>query len=72
MIAGEVVMRERRFTRVDKDEVLRELAASLAVPLRPDEIRRRELTGELLPHVRRFYAGWHLGPGAPYYTRNQR
>jgi cytosine/adenosine deaminase-related metal-dependent hydrolase len=72
MIAGEVVMRERRFTRVDKDEVLRELAASLAVPLRPDEIRRRELTRELLPHVRQFYAGWQLGPGAPFYTRNQR
>jgi cytosine/adenosine deaminase-related metal-dependent hydrolase len=72
MIAGEVVMRDRRFTRVDKDEVLRDLAASLAVPLRPDEIRRRELSRELFPHVRRFYAGWHPAPGAPFYTRNQR
>jgi 5-methylthioadenosine/S-adenosylhomocysteine deaminase len=58
MIAGEVVMRDRTFTRVDKDAVLRELAASLRAPLRPDEVRRRELARELLPHVRRFYADW--------------
>ncbi len=63
MIAGEVVMRDRTFTRVDKDVVLRELAASLRAPLRPDEVRRRELTRELLPHVRRFYADWRPDVG---------
>jgi cytosine/adenosine deaminase-related metal-dependent hydrolase len=72
MIAGEVVMRERRFTRVDRDAVLRDLAATLRTPLRPDEIRRRELGAELLPHVRRFYEGWRPEPGEPHDRRNER
>jgi cytosine/adenosine deaminase-related metal-dependent hydrolase len=72
MIAGEVVMRDRRFTRVDKDEVLRDLRTALGAPLRPDEIRRRELSRELLPQVRRFYSDWSVDPGDPWYARNNR
>jgi len=72
MIAGDVVMRDRRFTRVDKDAALRELATALNVPLRPDEARRRELARRLLPEVRRFYADWLPDKGAPWYTVNQR
>lgn len=72
VIAGEVVMRERRFTRVDKDAALGELAAALRVPLRPGEARRRELARRLLPEVRRFYADWRPDTGAPWYTVNQR
>jgi hypothetical protein len=72
IIAGEVVLRDRQFTRVNKAEVLKELAASLKGPLRPDEERRRELSRELFPYVRRFYDGCHLGPGEPFYAPNQR
>ena len=64
MIAGEVVMRDRRFTRVSKADALEALAASLRVPLRPDEVRRRELAQALLPHVRRFYHGWEVPEGS--------
>ena len=38
--------------------MLEELAASLRVALRPDEERRRRLSREIFPHVRRFYDGW--------------
>ena len=72
MIAGEVVLRDRRFTRVNKEEVLAELAARLRVPLRPDELERRELSRRLFPHVERFYRDWILEKGDPYDIRNQR
>jgi hypothetical protein len=36
--------------------VINELAATLRVPLRPDEERRRDISKRLLPHVRQFYA----------------
>jgi cytosine/adenosine deaminase-related metal-dependent hydrolase len=63
MIAGHVVMRDRVFTRVDKDAALRELATSLRAPLKRHEVRRRELSRELLPHVRAFYTDWRPGLG---------
>jgi cytosine/adenosine deaminase-related metal-dependent hydrolase len=72
IIAGEVVLRDRRFTRVNKADVLKELAATLKAPLTPDEVRRRELSRALFPYVRRFYDGWILPAGAPFYAPNQR
>jgi 5-methylthioadenosine/S-adenosylhomocysteine deaminase len=58
MIGGEVVMRDRRFIRVDREAALAELAAQLALPLRPEEERRRTLARDILPYVRDFYAGY--------------
>ena len=72
IIAGEVVLRDRHFTRVDKDAALRELVTALKAPLRPDEVRRRELSRRLLPHVQRFYTDWLLDKGAGWYTVNER
>lgn len=56
LVAGEPILRDRRFTRVDKTAALQALADSLSVPLRPDELERRALSRRLLPHVRKFYA----------------
>ena len=72
MVAGEVVYESGRFTRVDRDAALRELHASLQHALGDDEIERRQLSKALLPHVRRFYAGYfdpethvpHYGPSS--------
>src|SRR6267142_3655957 len=58
MVAGEVVLRDGRFTRIDKQAVLEELAASLRAPLTPDEETRRRLSREVFPVVKRFYDGW--------------
>ena len=68
IVAGDVAYESRRFTRVDRDAALRELHESLQRALADDEIERHQLSKELLPHVRRFYAGYfdpetHL----PYY-----
>jgi cytosine/adenosine deaminase-related metal-dependent hydrolase len=72
LVAGEVVLRDGRPTRVDRDAVLRELAERLRVPRRADEARREAVARELLPHVRRFYADWTLPKGEGHYTINQR
>lgn len=73
MVAGEVVYEGGRFTRVDRDAALRELHQSLRHPLAEDEVERRQLSKALLPHVRRFYAGY-FDPEAhlPYYRASSR
>jgi 5-methylthioadenosine/S-adenosylhomocysteine deaminase len=73
MVAGEVVYEDGRFTRVDHDAALRELHQSLQRALAEDEVERRGLAKALLPHVRRFYAGY-FDPEAhqPYYQPNSR
>ena len=73
LVAGEVVLRDGRPTRVDKAAVLEELAAALRVPLRPDEERRRDLARAVFPHVQRVYDGWlDEGVPEPYYRPNSR
>ena len=56
LVAGEPVLRDRRFTRLNKAQVLEEFAATLLVPRRPDEERRREISKRLFPYIRQFYA----------------
>jgi cytosine/adenosine deaminase-related metal-dependent hydrolase len=68
LVAGEVLYRDGRFTRLDRDAVLAELAARLARPLTPAEQARRDLSRAVFPHVRDFYAGWLDGLGDdPHY-----
>jgi urease alpha subunit len=73
LVAGEPVLREGRITRVNKDEVLEALAASLRVPLSPEEEQRRRLARDVFPHVQRFYDGW-LDEAArdPFYRPSSR
>jgi 5-methylthioadenosine/S-adenosylhomocysteine deaminase len=73
LVAGEPVLRDGQFTRVNKADALKELAASLRVPLQLEEERRRRLSHEVFPHVQRFYDGW-LDEGArdPFYRPSSR
>jgi cytosine/adenosine deaminase-related metal-dependent hydrolase len=72
LIGGEVVLRDGRFTRVDRDAVRRALTESLRRPLQAHETRRRELSRRLFPHVQRFYDDWQPEGGEPFYRLNQR
>lgn len=58
IVAGEVILRNGKSTRLDKQAILAELAAALRQPLTAAEQRRREVAPLLMPHVRRFYEGW--------------
>ena len=73
MVAGEVVLRDGQFTRVDKKAALSELAAALSAPLTPEEESRRRLSRAVFPVVRSFYDGW-LDESArvPFYRPSSR
>jgi cytosine/adenosine deaminase-related metal-dependent hydrolase len=58
LVAGEPVLRDGRFTRLNKADILEELSSALRVPFQPPEERRRELSPAVFPHVKRFYEGW--------------
>jgi 5-methylthioadenosine/S-adenosylhomocysteine deaminase len=73
MVAGEVVLRDGRFTRVDREAAVEELAASLRTNLTPEEKRRRRLSREVFPVMKRFYAGWlDEGTRQPFYRPSSR
>jgi 5-methylthioadenosine/S-adenosylhomocysteine deaminase len=73
LVAGEVLLRDGRFTRIDRAAVLEELAASLRQPLTGEEEHRRRLSRAVFPHVRRFYGGWIDGKSLdPFYRQSSR
>lgn len=58
MCAGETIYADGRFTKVDQAGALRQLHEDLGRALSDDEVQRRHLSKALLPHIRRFYAGY--------------
>ncbi|GJD49538.1 8-oxoguanine deaminase [Methylobacterium crusticola] len=73
MCAGEVIYRDGRFTRVDRDAALKALHDDLSKALADDEVERRALSKALLPHARRFYADY-IDPSRhePFYRPSSR
>ena len=72
-VEGEAVFADGRFTKIDRDEVLREIAAQLAKPRSAEEIARRELGLAVFPHVRKFYEGYLDGTTpTPFYAASSR
>jgi 5-methylthioadenosine/S-adenosylhomocysteine deaminase len=58
MIGGEVVYADGRFTRVNREAVLDEIAAKLSRPLTAQEEERIALSRAVFPEVKSFYDGW--------------
>jgi hypothetical protein len=58
LVVAIAALRDGRFTRIDREAALEELAASLRVDLKPEEERRRRLSREVFPMLQRFYEGW--------------
>ena len=69
LVSGEPILRDGRFTRIDKEAALAELAASLDRPRSPEEMRRRELAREVFPHVKAFYDGYLPEDASPPFYR---
>ncbi|MGQ4808317.1 5'-deoxyadenosine deaminase [Candidatus Entotheonellaceae bacterium PAL068K] len=73
LVAGEPVLRDGTFTRVNQEDVLAELSTSLQQPLQPEDVHRRELSRQVFEHVKRFYHGWLDEPDRePFYHMNSR
>ena len=58
MCGGETIHADGRFIRVDQAAALKALHDDLAHALSDDEVERRRLSKALLPHIKRFYAGY--------------
>lgn len=71
--AGETIYADGRFTRVDQAGALAALHEDLSRALSDDEVQRRQLSKALLPHVRRFYAGYYDGAAhEPFYRASSK
>ena len=57
MVDGEIVMRDRQLTKIDKDDLYKELKKALDRPLTAQEGERRDLSRQVEPHLRKFYEG---------------
>ncbi|TCK23527.1 cytosine/adenosine deaminase-related metal-dependent hydrolase [Ancylobacter aquaticus] len=72
-INGEIVYQDGRFTTIDRDAVLAEIADILGKPRSPEEVERRELGLAVFPHVKKFYEGYIPDePREPFYAASAR
>lgn len=60
MIDGEIVLRNRRHTKINKDKVVAGLQESLNKDLTSNDFERIDLARDLYPYVSEFYREWHL------------
>ena len=72
IIDGEVVLRGGKHTKIDKEEIIRELTERYSRPLEPQTQEARALVQGLLPYVEKFYQDWRQDEGAPHYRYNSR
>ena len=72
MVGGEILLKDKKFLKVDKAEVAARLKESLARELTDREKRGARLAQDLLPYVNRWFAEWELESGAAHYSYNLR
>ena len=72
IVDGEVVMQDRKLTKVDKEALFTELKAALDRPLEPHEIDRRDMAKQLEPHLHRFFQGTMPTDYVPHTVYNAR
>ena len=72
LVDGEVVLRDRQLTRVDKEALFREIKAALDRPLSDREEERRELAQLVEPYLRQFYRSGMPWDAAPFTVYNSR
>ncbi len=73
MVNGEIIYQHGKFTNLDRDVILQKLADSLNCPLTSEELRRREIAREMVPHIKQYYTGWlNTLEQKPFYCQNSR
>jgi 5-methylthioadenosine/S-adenosylhomocysteine deaminase len=71
IVDGEVLMRDRKLTRINKEEIWAEIRERMSRPLQPHEIERAQLGAELQPYVYGYYRQWQHQVTEPYYYYNE-
>ena len=72
MVDGEILLKDRKFLKMDKSEVAARLKESLARELTDREVRAARLSEEILPYMNRWFAEWDLESGSGHYSYNLR
>ena len=72
MVDGEIIMRDKQLTKVDKEGLFAELKKELDRPLSSTETERRELSRLVEPHLRQFYIGTTPQNTIPHTNYNAR
>ena len=72
LVDGEVVMRDRKLTKVDKEALFKEIKLALDRPRQPHEAARLELGRQLQPYLRRFHEGTLPQDMVPHTVYNAR
>ena len=72
LVGGEVVMRDRQLTKVDKEAFFKELRAALARPYNASERDRKELAQQVLPYLFRYYGAQTPQDMVPHTLYNAR
>ena len=72
LVDGEVVLRDRQLTKVDKEALFKEIKAALDRPLTPREEERREMAQLVEPYLRQFYSGTLPHDASPFTAYNSR
>ena len=72
MVDGEVVLQDGQLTKIDKEDLYKELKEALDRPLTPQEQERRELSRRIEPHLRQFYLGTIPEDAIPHTAYNAR
>ena len=72
VIDGEVVLRNRVFTKLNKDDVAKEMKERFSILADAALAEIRRMVQQLLPYVKKFYAGWETGQGPSHYSYNSR
>ena len=74
IVEGEVVYQDGRFTRVDRDAILAQIAEALAKPRDADELHRHALREAVFPTVQAFYNDYlqNTADRMPFYKASSR
>ena len=72
LVDGEVVMRDRKLTKVDKEAFFKELRAALDRPYDAEEMERRDMIQQVLPYMFRYYGAQTPQDMVPHTIYNAR
>jgi len=74
IVDGAIILEDGRFTRIDRDAVLSQIAEALAQPRDADELNRLDLREAVFPTVRAFYDGYlrQTADRDPFYKPSSR
>ena len=76
LVGGEILVRNGKFTKIDRAEVIRKLRESVPSEYPEDVIRKREMFDELRPHIAKYFDRWFKDIDSrglePYYVLNSK